>query len=164
MRRDKYILALLLILFSPVISPVHAGVCFYETQDGLQCATGIDDDPTCKSRCDLNDVCQNYSFKSEQTTCPPPPTRLENPIRSQGGGQISVPLFIGQIVSGSLALVGALTLLVFIYGGFLWLTSAGNEEWVKKGTKTMLYAAIGLFIIFASYGILRAIISALTQG
>jgi hypothetical protein len=105
---------------------------------------------------------QNYTVDKQKSSCPPPPTRLDNPIR--GEGQVDIPTFIGQVISGVLGFVGALTLLVFVYGGFQWLTSAGNEEKVRAGSQTMLYAAIGLFIIFGAYGILNLVIRGITTG
>ena len=63
-----------------------------------------------------------------------------------------------------LAVLGSLTLFVFIQGGFTWLVSAGNAEKVQAGTKTMLYAIIGLFIIFASYAIINTLLGGLGGG
>jgi hypothetical protein len=40
---------------------------------------------------------------------------------------------------------------MFLMGGFAWLTAGGNEERVKKGSQTMLWAAIGVAVVFASY-------------
>lgn len=64
---------------------------------------------------------------------------------------------IGKILKAGLGLIGSVTLIVFIYGGLQWLLSRGNSEMVKKGLDAMLYAGIGLFIIFSSYAILDVI-------
>lgn len=85
---------------------------------------------------------------------------LENPI----GDQNDIAALIGKILEAILGILGSVTLLMFFYGGFLWLVSAGNAERVKKGVQTMTWAAVGVFIIFGSYAILRAIISGLTGG
>ncbi len=87
---------------------------------------------------------------------------LENPIPSIASIE-NIPVFIGTVVSRILVVVGALTLLVFIYGGVEWLQSGGSEEKVRAGTQAMLFAVLGLVIIFASYGILNIVISRL-QG
>lgn len=72
---------------------------------------------------------------------------LENPMSNVQ----SVPQFIGVLVRGALGIIGGLTLLMFIWGGFQWLISAGNAERVESGTQTMLWAAIGVVIVFSSY-------------
>lgn len=87
----------------------------------------------------------------------PAVVELQNPI--EGGGSIQV--IIGRAIQVLLGLLGAVTLLMFVDGGFTWLTSGGQSDRVKKGLMTMLYAVIGLFVIFAAYGILSAIITEL---
>ncbi|MDP3971077.1 MAG: hypothetical protein Q8P90_05315 [bacterium] len=64
-------------------------------------------------------------------------------------------LIIGAIIQALLGIVGAATLLMFIWGGFKVLFSGGNEEKIKKGRSTLLWAAIGLAIILSSYAILQ---------
>ncbi|HQL53026.1 MAG: hypothetical protein ACOXZY_00175 [Patescibacteria group bacterium] len=78
-------------------------------------------------------------------------------------GDVKINTLLGKIVGKALLILGSLTLLVFVIGGFLWLTSAGNPEKIKLGTNTMLYAVIGLFVIFGSYAILNMILTQLTK-
>jgi len=80
---------------------------------------------------------------------------LENPIGSSDITQI-----FGNLIKVALGILGSSALLVFIYGGFMWLVSSGNPERVKKGTSAMVWATIGVVVIFASY----AIISLVLQG
>lgn len=83
-------------------------------------------------------------------------TRLQNPL-----GTISIPDLIGRIVNALLGISGALALLMFVWGGFLWLVSAGNESRVKQGKQTLTWATIGLVVIFSSYTLVRFVIRAL---
>jgi len=57
---------------------------------------------------------------------------------------------LGNIAQLILAVAGGLTLLMFVYGGFLMLASAGAEERVRKGKDTLKAALIGLAIILLS--------------
>jgi len=69
-------------------------------------------------------------------------------------------VFYGQRVLGFLVQgLGALTLLIFIYGGFLWFTSAGNEERLTKAKKTLGYAILGLIVVLSSYAAVSFIYS-----
>lgn len=81
--------------------------------------------------------------------------QLENPI----GAGTDINTILGNGIKVALGIVGSLSLLVFVYGGFLWLTSAGSSEKVKKGWDTMIYAVIGLFVIFSSYAILNTVLN-----
>ncbi len=83
---------------------------------------------------------------------------LENPM---GKGRTDISKILGDIIKYAMGILCSLTLLVFVYGGFLWLISAGSDERVKKGSQTMLWAVIGIFIIFASYGILTLVFKAI---
>jgi hypothetical protein len=74
-------------------------------------------------------------------------------------GTTDMTVLIGGIIQTALGLIGSITLLVFVYGGFLWLTSGGSADAIKKGKNVMLWAAIGVFIIFASYAILGAVLT-----
>lgn len=60
-----------------------------------------------------------------------------------------------------LGIIGSLILLMFIYGGFLWITSRGDAERVKKGKDTVTNAVIGLAIILLSYSMINFVIAAL---
>lgn len=82
---------------------------------------------------------------------------LQNPL----GNVTSIPQIIGRVINTILGILGAITLFVFVYGAFHWITAAGSAERVKKGVKTMLFAVAGLFIIFASYGILNKLFEVL---
>jgi hypothetical protein len=86
-------------------------------------------------------------------------TPLPKPLVSDATDPVEI---IGTLIRSVLLLIGSVTLLMFVWGGFLWLTSAGNEERVEKGSQTMLWAAIGVFLVFASYLILNTYLNLLT--
>lgn len=72
-------------------------------------------------------------------------------------GQPKVPATPATIVTLifhiAIAIGGAIFLLMILFGGIQYLTSAGNEDGVDKAKKTMLNAGIGLVIILAAYAI-----------
>jgi amino acid transporter len=68
---------------------------------------------------------------------------------------------VGGIILGIinliLALVGLIAVAMIVYGGFRYVTSAGNEDVVKAAKKTIINAIIGLIIVILSYVIVTAI-------
>lgn len=66
-----------------------------------------------------------------------------------------------RIIKGLLGFVGITALLAFVYAGFLFLTSTGNPEQVKKAKDTMIYAVIGITVAMTSYAILNFVFSTL---
>ena len=95
--------------------------------------------------------------------------QLVNPIggsAKDGGnkqGSINVKIIIGNAIQVLLGIVGSITLVTFVYGGYQWLTSAGNSDKVRSGSETLLYSTIGLFIIFGAYAILNTILKGLAK-
>lgn len=71
---------------------------------------------------------------------------------------------IGRIIQAILGVTGSVALLAFIYGGFLWLISAGNPDQVKKGKEVMKWAVLGLAVIIGAYMIVSTIVTAFESG
>lgn len=90
------------------------------------------------------------------TTCP-----LPNPLK---GDPKDVKVIVGKALKGVLALIGAVTLVMFVYGGFSWLVSAGDPDKIKTGRDTMVWAAIGMVTVFASYNILNYVLKFIVTG
>ena len=85
---------------------------------------------------------------------------LENPL----GDDIGSPnQLIGQIINGVLGIVGSLALVMFIYGGFVWMLAAGSNEKVQKGKDILVWATIGLVVIFAAFAIVDFILRGITN-
>lgn len=75
---------------------------------------------------------------------------------------MDVSEIIGRIIKAILSIVGSIALIMFIYGGIIWMTASGNDERVKKGGQILTWAAVGLVVIFAAYGIVSRILNIIT--
>ena len=53
--------------------------------------------------------------------------------------------------------------ILMIYGGYIWMSSQGNEELVTKGRNTVIAAGIGLAIIVGGYAVSVFVAGALTK-
>jgi len=71
---------------------------------------------------------------------------------------------VAKIIRAFIGILGLVALVIILYGGFLWMTSGGDEEKIGKGKKVLTNGAIGLAIIFLSLGIVQFVISRLTQA
>lgn len=83
---------------------------------------------------------------------------LENPLKSDNPLEI-----VGYIIRTMLGVLGAAALLMFVYGGFLWMFSGGSEEKVKKGRQIFVWAVLGMAVILSSYSILNFIFTRFTK-
>ena len=61
---------------------------------------------------------------------------------------------IKKIKGKILELVLSIAFVVVVYGGFLWLTAAGNQEQISKAQKVLSGGVIGLLIIYGANALL----------
>lgn len=66
-----------------------------------------------------------------------------------------------DITNTVLFLVGAVAVIALIYGGFRYVTSAGNGKNVEAAKETILYAIIGLVVAILAYAIVNFVVGAL---
>ncbi|PIR93767.1 hypothetical protein COT97_04870 [Candidatus Falkowbacteria bacterium CG10_big_fil_rev_8_21_14_0_10_39_11] len=75
------------------------------------------------------------------------------------GTDKSIPDVIGGILKVLLGIVGALALVMFIYGGVMFMFSEGDSGRVKTARDILIWAALGLLTVFASFTVLNFVIS-----
>lgn len=64
-----------------------------------------------------------------------------------------------NILSIVFLVLGALSVIFIIFGGFKYVTSTGNPERATEGRQTILYALIGLVIAVSAFAIVRFVIA-----
>ena len=73
----------------------------------------------------------------------------------------SLPEIIGALIGVFLSLLGIIFLCLIIYGGYLWMTSAGNEPKIYKAKQVLTNATTGLIIVLSAYAITQFVFNAL---
>jgi hypothetical protein len=63
------------------------------------------------------------------------------------------------IINPAIIFIFALALAYFVYGVFVYMKDADNEEERAKGRQQMLWGVIGMFIMLSVFGIMKIIIS-----
>ncbi len=81
-------------------------------------------------------------------------------IRALSGGQTGLRGIVLTIINFFLTFLGLLAVIMVIYGGFLYVSSAGNEENVNKAKKILLYAVIGIVVIIVSFALVNTLLGA----
>ena len=71
---------------------------------------------------------------------------------------VGVGITIANII---LKYLGVIALLLFVYGGIIWMTSGGASEKIQQGKKIVLGAVIGIVIICFAYVIVQTLLKAL---
>lgn len=68
--------------------------------------------------------------------------------------------FVVNVINFVAGFLGLIAMGIIIYGGFLYVTAAGQEEQASKGKKSVTYAVIGIILILGSYAIVNTVLLA----
>jgi type IV secretion system pilin len=78
----------------------------------------------------------------------------------QGTACGPLPQIILNLINYVLAIVGVIALAYLVYGGFRYITSAGNEETIEEAKRIIFNAIIGIVVI----GVAAALVNFVIQG
>ncbi len=96
----------------------------------------------------------NYSLAEEGVSNDTIPTYTDRADDFAGQAGLIAPshtTIIKNSLNIALGLLGLIFLVLIIYSGFMWMTSAGNEEKVKKAKLALKNSIIGVIIILFSF-------------
>lgn len=77
-----------------------------------------------------------------------------------GTAQGNLADVILRIINYVLAIVGVIALAVLVYGGFMYITSAGNEDQIESAKRIIINAIIGIVVI----GVAAALVNFVVRG
>jgi len=82
----------------------------------------------------------------------------------QGLCEAGLRTIVLTIINWFLFFLGLTATVFLIYGGFLYITSAGSDDNVNKAKKIIIYAAIGLILILVAAVLVNAIVNMVSGG
>ena len=85
-----------------------------------------------------------------------PQGTIKNELKLPDKSPVDITVRTIQWVLGFLSLA---SLVMIIFGGFTWMTAAGNEERIKKAKAILTSAIIGLVIIMLSWALISFIVN-----
>jgi hypothetical protein len=111
-------------------------------------------------------VQMSYAQQNKQLILPKPDslagptTDQQKAIDGQGGvnGGYGVTFLIPFLTTFFVGFTGTISLIAFVYGGFLYVISFTDESNAEKSKKIMMYAAIGLGVAMLSYALVSIIL------
>ena len=69
-----------------------------------------------------------------------------------------------SIVNTALFVIGAIAVLMLIYGGIRYTISGGDEKAITAAKNTILYAIVGIVVAVLAYAIINFVLSSLMPG
>jgi len=82
---------------------------------------------------------------------------------TETSGGMTVQSVATDIINVFSWIVGIISVIMIIYGGFRYITSGGNDSSVSGAKNTILYAIIGLVIVALAQVIVRFVINKFTS-
>lgn len=95
---------------------------------------------------------------------------VQNGIDTAKGDGVPTTLFGGEgsifttIVNILLFIIGAICVIMLIWGGIRYTTSGGASASVTAAKNTIMYAIIGLVIAFLAFALVNWVLAAITPG
>ena len=80
------------------------------------------------------------------------------------GKQNDLKQTLATIINIALGFLGIIAVIIVMYGGFKWMTAAGNEEQVGEARKLIVGGVIGLLVIFMAWAIASFVVSNLQSA
>ncbi|MFA6105552.1 MAG: hypothetical protein WC725_03075 [Patescibacteria group bacterium] len=84
--------------------------------------------------------------------------------RTAGFADTDVRITTAKTIRLALSMVGIIFLVIMLYGGYEWMTSAGNDEKVSQAKRRIYTGVIGLAVILVSYSITYFVITNLVNA
>jgi hypothetical protein len=78
---------------------------------------------------------------------------LEDTGNTLGLGTADLKETVVNLIKLVLGLLGLIAVIMVIYGGFLWMTAAGNEDNVSKGKQVISAAVIGMIVVLLGWAV-----------
>ncbi len=69
-----------------------------------------------------------------------------------------------RIINTALGFLGLIAVVIVLYGGFMWMTAAGNEERISKAKQILTAGVIGLVIIAMAWAIASYVVGAIMSA
>ena len=141
LRRLGLVVLMLGALISVMLPSVQPALAQTDTESGYQ------------------SILQNGLIFANMPDC----TSTSCPCRETGQCSVDqvMQIFV-NISTGILGIIGSVVLLMFVYGGFVWITSEGRVDRVDMGKRTVVNAVIGLALVLGAYAIMTFVIAAIT--
>lgn len=84
-------------------------------------------------------------------------------LADTGLGTTDPVVVASQLINVFLRVLGAITVFLMLYGGWIWIWARGNQEEITKAKDIIRGSIIGLLVIIASFGVMQFIFYYLTK-
>lgn len=153
-----------IIVFSLLLSATFSPIVFAEEAAKVDPGAGTETKTGTGTGTETGTETKNGDEKGKKTDGTQQPGSTFGLEEVQGTPKgLTIPGILAKIANMLIGMAGFFLVVMLIYGGIVYLTSAGNEKRVETGKNVITYAIIGIVIIFASYLVAQFVIQAVTK-
>lgn len=87
---------------------------------------------------------------------------IDFPMSFAGFSSQDLKSTIENIIRIILGFLGIVTIIIILYGGFIWMSSFGEEDKIDQAKKLISAGVVGLVIVLAAYALSSFVINSLT--
>jgi hypothetical protein len=97
---------------------------------------------------------------AEQVAYADAKTQIRSGLKAAGGDTKDTSgTLITRVINVMLFIIGVLSVIMIVYGGILYVISAGDSGRVSKAKNTIMYAIVGLVVALLAYAIVNFVIT-----
>jgi len=79
-------------------------------------------------------------------------------------GQAGVFQIVGKVINFIVGICGMISMMMYMYAGFLWMSAAGNSDNVSKAQSLVFWNTMAMILLLSSYMILRFVFDTILAG
>lgn len=92
------------------------------------------------------------------------PEKLFNPLEATVDPNAPVQSLAAIFINALFGIAGSIALAMYVWGGVLWLTSAGEAKKVDQGKGVIQWTTLGIIMMFAAYTLVSYLFSSFGTG
>jgi len=111
-------------------------------------------------KCEKNEILEVQQEATTAVTNPGLVSSKDKPANTVA--EIDFRTLLVRIINWVLGFVGLCAVIMFIYGGYMYMFSAGENT--DNGKKTLIYALVGMIIIILAFAIVNTVAGTVASG
>lgn len=89
---------------------------------------------------------------------------IDFPRNFAGFSSQDIKVTIQNIIRIILGFLGIITIVIILYGGFIWMSSFGEEDKIDRAKKLISAGVVGLVVVLAAYAISNFVVTSITTA
>jgi len=89
---------------------------------------------------------------------------IDFPTNFAGFSSQNVKVTIQNVIRIILGFLGIITVIIILYGGFIWMSSFGEEDKIDHAKKMISAGVVGLVVVLTAYAISNFVIASVTTA